>query len=60
MTITRTVTEELRVFGFTVPPQGQTYTVRHGQVYRVVDGRVREHWAVRDDFGMLRRLGAID
>jgi predicted ester cyclase len=59
MTITRTVTEELRVFGFTIPAQGQTYTVPHVHVYRVVDGRIREHWAVRDDLGMLRQLGAI-
>jgi predicted ester cyclase len=59
MTITRTVTEELRVFGFTIPGRGQTYTVRHIHVYRVVDDRIREHWAVRDDLGMLRQLGAI-
>jgi predicted ester cyclase len=59
MTITRTVTEELRVFGFTIPAHGQTYTVQHVHVYRVADDKIREHWAVRDDLGMLRQLGAI-
>jgi len=59
MTITRTVTEEVRVLGFTIPAEGQTYTVQHVHVYRVVDDRIREHWAVRDDLGMLRQLGAI-
>jgi predicted ester cyclase len=59
MTITRTMTEELRVLGFTIPAEGQTYTVQHVHVYRVVDDRIVEHWAVRDDLGMLRQLGAI-
>lgn len=27
-------------------------------VFRVVDGRVVEHWATRDDLGLLRQLGA--
>jgi len=28
-------------------------------IYRVVDGKIREHWAMRNDLGMLRQLGAI-
>lgn len=60
MTITRTVNEELRAFGFTLPASGRSYTVRHVHVYRVVDAKIREHWAVRDDLGMLRQLGAIE
>jgi predicted ester cyclase len=59
MTITRTVHEKLDVFGFTFPGDGRSYTVTHVHVYRVVDGRIREHWAVRDDLGMLRQLGAV-
>ncbi len=59
MTITRTVNTELRAFGFTFPASGQSYTVKHVHIYRVVDGRIREHWAVRDDLSMLRQLGAI-
>ena len=59
MTITRTVNKELSAFGFTFPASGRSYTVRHVHIYRVVDGKIREHWAVRDDLGMLRQLGAI-
>jgi len=28
-------------------------------VYRLADGRIAERWAVRDDLGMLRQLGAV-
>jgi predicted SnoaL-like aldol condensation-catalyzing enzyme len=47
--------EELRVFGFTLPGDGQAYTVKHVHIYRVAHGKIREHWAVRDDLSMLRR-----
>jgi predicted ester cyclase len=59
MTVTRTVDEELRAFGFTIPAHGQSYTVTHVHIYRIVDQKIREHWAARDDLGMLRQLGAI-
>jgi predicted ester cyclase len=59
MTITRTVNKELRAFGFTFPGNGQSYTVQHIHIYRVANGKIREHWAVRDDLGMLRQLGAV-
>jgi predicted SnoaL-like aldol condensation-catalyzing enzyme len=59
MTITRTVNEELRAFGFTFPPSGLSYTVTHVHTYRISDGKIREHWAVRDDLSMLRQLGAF-
>jgi predicted ester cyclase len=59
MTITRTLHEELRAFGFTLPGNGQSYTVKHVHIYRVTDGRISEHWAIRDDLGMLRQLGAL-
>jgi predicted ester cyclase len=59
MTITRTMSQELRAFGFTFPPGGLSYTITHVHIYRVVDGTILEHWAVRDDLSMLRQLGAI-
>ena len=60
MTVTRTLHEELRAFGFVFPGDGRSYTVRHVHVWRVADGMIQEHWAVRDDLGMLRQLGALD
>ncbi|HKN93583.1 MAG TPA: ester cyclase [Thermoleophilaceae bacterium] len=59
MTITRTLNEELRAFGFTFAGDGRSYTVNHVHIYRVTDGKIREHWALRDDVGMLRQLGAL-
>jgi predicted ester cyclase len=26
---------------------------------RIADGRIAEHWGVRDDAGMMRQLGAL-
>jgi predicted ester cyclase len=57
MTITRTLHQELQAFGLTFPASGQSYTVTHVHIYRVAAGLIREHWAVRDDLGMLRQLG---
>jgi hypothetical protein len=28
-------------------------------IYRLVDGRIAERWAVRNDLGMMRQLGAL-
>jgi predicted ester cyclase len=57
MTITRTLHKELQAFGLIFPASGQSYTVTHVHIYRVADGQIREHWAVRDDLSMLRQLG---
>jgi len=59
MTVTRTVDEDTQLFGFAIPGGGRSYTVHHIHIYRVSDGTIREHWALRDDIGMLRQLGAL-
>jgi predicted ester cyclase len=40
-------------------PLGKRFSVEHIHVYRVVDGRIAEHWVVRDDLGMMVQIGAI-
>lgn len=40
-------------------PTGKTFSVRHAHFQRFVDGRVIEHWAVRDDQGQAMQLGWI-
>jgi predicted ester cyclase len=35
------------------------YTTDAVFMYRLVDDRIAERWAVRDDLGMLRQLGAL-
>jgi predicted ester cyclase len=58
MTVTRTVREQSELLGFVVSA-GRSYTVKHFHMYRVVDGRITEHWAVREDLSMLRQVGAV-
>jgi predicted ester cyclase len=38
---------------------GKRFTVQQSHWFRVVDGKVAEHWAVRDDLVMLRQLGVL-
>jgi predicted ester cyclase len=59
MTVTRTVCSNTTIFGYAVEGRGQSYTVHHVHIYRVADGKIREHWALRDDISMLRQLGVI-
>lgn len=40
-------------------PTGRAFRVQHMHMLRMRDGRACEHWAVRDDLGMLRQLGVI-
>jgi predicted ester cyclase len=59
MTVTRTVRSDTTIFGYAVEGRGQSYTVQHVHIYRVADGKISEHWALRDDISMLRQLGVI-
>jgi predicted ester cyclase len=40
-------------------PTGRTFSVRQAHFQRVHDGRVVEHWAVRDDQGMALQAGWV-
>ncbi len=44
---------------FGIPPTGRELAIETMHVYRVEDGVIREHWAVRDDLGLFRQLGAL-
>lgn len=41
------------------PATGKRFAVQHIHIFRLDDGKVAEHWAIRDDLGMLQQLGAI-
>ncbi|HEX3622575.1 MAG TPA: ester cyclase [Acidimicrobiales bacterium] len=39
-----------------VEPTGRSFDVNHAHAFRLVDAKVAEHWAVRDDLTMHRQL----
>jgi predicted ester cyclase len=42
-----------------VQPTGRAFEVQHIHMYRVLDGKIAEHSANRDDVGMMRQLGLL-
>jgi len=40
-------------------PESERFSVEQVHIYRISDGRIAEHWVVRDDLGMMLQLGAI-
>ncbi len=40
-----------------VEPSRRKYSVQHVHMFRVVDGKLKEHWANRDDLGAVRQVG---
>lgn len=43
----------------TVPPTGKAYAVQHIHIFRIASDKIVEHWAVRDDLGMMQQLGLV-
>lgn len=42
------------------PATGKSFSVQHIHIFRVADGKLVEHWAVRDDLGMGAQLGLFE
>jgi predicted ester cyclase len=42
------------------PPTGKEYAAKQIHIWRLQDGKVIEHWSVRDDLGQALQLGLID
>src|SRR3989454_3672515 len=42
-----------------IAPTGNHVSWQSVRIYRIVDGKIAEHWAVRDDIRMLQQLGAF-
>ena len=42
-----------------VQPTGRSFEVQHMHMYRVLDDKIAEHFANRDDVGMMRQLGLL-
>jgi predicted ester cyclase len=41
------------------PPSGRRFSARQSHWFRVRDGRLVEHWAVRDDLTTMLQLGIV-
>jgi predicted ester cyclase len=54
---TMSATHEGELMG--IEPTGKRVRVQQSHWFRVVDGKVAEHWAVRDDLGTLQQLGVL-
>ena len=42
-----------------IPPTGKKFAMKGIDIFRVVDGKIVEHWDAVDQLGMLQQLGAI-
>lgn len=45
--------------GFPLPPTGKRVEMKMIHMVRMNDGKIAEHWAVRDDLSMMRQLGLL-
>ena len=45
--------------GPTLAPDGKTFKVKHIHRFRLREGKIIDHFAVRDDLGMFQQLGHI-
>ena len=41
------------------PATGKLSAAQHIHIFRLANGKFEEHWAIRDDLGMLQQFGAI-
>jgi predicted ester cyclase len=41
------------------PAMGTRFAAQYIHIFRLANGKFEEHWAIRDDLGMLQQLGAI-
>jgi predicted ester cyclase len=42
-----------------IPPTGKRFSGRQSHWYRVDDGKLAEHWAIREDLGTMLQLGIL-
>jgi predicted ester cyclase len=42
-----------------LPPTGKPFAQSQSHWFRIVDGRIAEHWATRDDLGFLHQVGIV-
>ena len=43
-----------------MPPSDKSYDISEIHIFRIVDGKVAEHWRDADMLGLMQQLGAMD
>ena len=43
-----------------IAPTGRRFEADHVHIWRVADGRLAEHWMLRDDLSTMRQLGVFE
>jgi steroid delta-isomerase-like uncharacterized protein len=59
MVFTGTQTGDIEFTRFPVKATGRRVEVDHVHVFRIEGDKVAEHWACRDDVGLMRQLGVL-
>jgi steroid delta-isomerase-like uncharacterized protein len=59
MTVSGTQTGPLEFISNPLPATGKAFTAGHIHIYRVAGDKIVEHWAERDDLGMMKQLGVL-
>ena len=61
MVVCRVLTEgtNLGKLNGIIPPTGKRFSARQTHWFRVEDGKLAEHWAVRDDLTTMMQLGVL-
>ncbi len=59
VTVSGTHTGPLEFVNRPLAATGKAFTTTHIHIFRIRDGQVVEHWAERDDLGMMKQLGAL-
>jgi predicted ester cyclase len=42
-----------------IPPTGKRVSVQQVHWFRIANGKVAEHWVIRDDLSTMRQLGVV-
>lgn len=42
-----------------IMPTGRHYAILHIHIFRVAEGKIVEHWAARDDLGLIEQIGGL-
>jgi predicted ester cyclase len=53
-------TGEWNILGVTLPPTDNKLSFKGINVYRIVDGKIKETWSVTDRMSLLTQLGVIE